>query len=269
MSEGGRRDPILEGLAARRQALIEAHAAVRSSERYKASISRIDRISQDFIETLRLAWFFAQRDPKSSDMVFWRFTDDLMASGVAIWQMVTDGIDSIARRELRFMLELAIRNVYVDRVLASPETPLETRMALIDRKVEGDVNLLKDLPINTYWSDPRPFEKEVRNRLYGSLSAYVHPSHDQLQRRLELADRGVFLGFETADEISDFADLLLRVYDVVLVLVFLALGPSSTGDLFTLHADPDPEWSFWQSRFVPEVSTHFDYKVERKAKLDR
>jgi hypothetical protein len=261
-----RRDQTLEGLAARREALIQAHEALQKSEPYMAAISRIDRISKDFIETLRLSWFFAQRDPKSSNAVFWRFTDDLIASGVAIWQMVRDGIDSIARRELRFMLELAIRNIYVDQVFANPETPLAARIAYIDRKLEGDVNLLDDLPLETYWSDPGPFKSEVRNRLYGALSAYVHPSYDQLQRRLELADRGIFLGFETADEVNDFADLLFRVYDVVLVLVFLALGPPSTGDVFTLHADQDPEWSFWQGRFVPEVSAHFDYKFERQGK---
>jgi hypothetical protein len=104
-----------------------------------------------------------------------------------------------------------------------------------------------------YWSDPSPLVSEVKNRLYGELSNYVHPLHKQMDRRLALADRGVFLGFETAREVEDFGDLLLRTYDILLAIVFTELGPSSTSDLLTLFADR-PKWSFDSSRFVPEIA---------------
>jgi hypothetical protein len=59
--------------------------------------------------------------------LFWRFIDDLIASAIGIGRLVSDGVDRPARRELRFMLELVIRNLYVDTQFATPETPLTTR----------------------------------------------------------------------------------------------------------------------------------------------
>lgn len=92
----------------------------------------------------------------------------------------------------------------------------------------------------------------MKKRLYGELSKYVHPSHEQMGRRLALADRGLFLGFETATELEEFAGLLLRTYDVLLAIVFTELWPSSTSDLLPLFTER-PQWSFSASRFVPEI----------------
>jgi hypothetical protein len=214
---------------------------------------RIQRITIDFVATVRAAWLFATRDPNFHEYVFWRFTDDLLASALAVWMTSRDGIDTVPRRELRFMLELTIRNAYVDLKFASAETPLETRMAYVEHKLgQDDIALLGDLPLTIYWADPSPLMAEVKNRLYGELSKYVHPSHQQMERRLALADRGVFLGFETAAELEEFADLLFRTYDILLAIVFIELGPSSTDDLLSVIA-ARPQWSFSTSRFVSEI----------------
>jgi hypothetical protein len=179
------------------QARIEAHEKLRQSQPYTDATMRVQRITLDFVETVRAAWFFATRDPNSGKYVFWRFTDDLLGSALAIWMTSREGIDTVPRRELRFMLELAIRNAYVDLVYASAETSLDTRMAYVEHKLEGDIVLLDELPLTIYWADPSPLKNEVEKRLYGELSKYVHSSHEQMGRRLALADRGVFLGFET------------------------------------------------------------------------
>lgn len=113
--------------------------------------------------------------------------------------------------------------------------------------------LLDGLPLTIYCADPSRITTEVMTRLYGELSDYVHPAYEQMERRLALAGRGVFLGFETAAELDEFTDLPLRTYDVVLALVFLELGPSSTSDLLPLFTER-PEWSFGTSRFVPRSS---------------
>jgi hypothetical protein len=242
----------IKAIASRQQARIEAHEKLRQSQPYLDATMRIQRLTLDFVETVRAAWFFTARDPNSSKYVFWRFTDDLLGSALAIWMASREGIDTVPRRELRFMLELAIRNAYVDLVYASAETSLDTRMAYVEHKLEGDIVLLDELPLTIYWADPSLLKNEVKERLYGELSKYVHPSHEQMERRLALADRGVFLGFETATELEAFADLLLRTYDVLLAIVFLELGPSSTSDLLPLFTER-PQWSFSTSRFIPEI----------------
>jgi hypothetical protein len=121
------------------QARIEAHEKLRQSQPYTDATMRVQRITLDFVETVRAAWFFATRDPNSGKYVFWRFTDDLLGSALAIRMTSREGIDTVPRRELRFMLELAIRNAYVDLVYASAETSLDTRMAYVEHKLEGDI----------------------------------------------------------------------------------------------------------------------------------
>jgi len=197
--------------------------------------------------------------------LFWRFIDDLLASAMAIALLVREGVDSPARRELRFMLELVIRNLYVDTIFASRDTPLETRLAYVEHRLQQkDVELLAELRLSLI-DDVSRFET-VTKRLYGELSTYTHPSHEQMARRLDQAARGVYLGFETSTEFAAFNDLLERAYDVILVYVFEALGPSSTGDVFINVIDELRSWPFAATAFLPAISASYDYKQERQSK---
>jgi hypothetical protein len=114
------------------------------------------------------------------------------------------------------------------------------------------------------FADGEAFRQATRT-LYGELSRYVHPMHEQVARRLEQAVRGVYIGCETADDLSAFNDLLRRSYDVLLVYVFEALGQASAGDLMLAFDDVE-DWPFHQTRFVAEVSRAFDYKAERQGR---
>jgi hypothetical protein len=242
----------------------EAHAAVRASEPDQAQLREFGALTNGFLQALHLAWVASTRDPRSREWLFWRFIDDLVASAVGIASLVRDGIDRPARRELRFMLELVIRNLYVDTQFASGETPLSTRMGYVEHQLrQEDVGLLTQMPLSLYLADPTAFKQTAR-RLYGELSGFTHPSREQLARRLEEAERGVYIGFETATELESFTALLRRTYDILLVFVFEALGPSSTGDVYIQVLDGLSEWPFHQTQYMAEVGRTFDYKVERQ-----
>jgi hypothetical protein len=242
----------------------DAHAAVRASEPYQAEVRTLDTLTRGFLNAIRLAWFASTRDASTREWLFWRFTDDLVASAIGIASLVHDGIDRPARRELRFMLELVIRNLYVDTEFASGATPLLTRMAYVEHKLgDEDVSLLARMPLSRYLADAEEFKQTTR-RLYGELSEFTHPSHDQMARRLEEAGRGIYIGFETAEELESFTDLLRRTYDVLLIFVFEALGPSSTGDVYVQVLDAWPDWPFHRTRYMAKVGRAFDYKLERR-----
>jgi hypothetical protein len=242
----------------------EAHAVVRASEPYQAQLRELAALTKGFVHAVRLAWFASTRDPSSPEWLFWRFIDDLVASAIGIALLVHDGVDRPARRELRFMLELVVRNLYVDTQFATRETPLSTRMAYVEHKLgSDDVALLAHMPLSRYLGDPEAFKQETR-RLYGELSRFTHPTHEQLAQQLDEADRGIYVGFETAAELESFTDLLRRTYDILLVFVFEALGPTSTGDVYTQALDDWAEWPFHATTYTPEVSRTFDYKVERQ-----
>src|SRR5690348_6524950 len=103
-----------------------AHAAVRASEPYQAQLRELAALTDGFLRATRLAWLASTRDPATRQWLFWRFTDDLVASAIGVADLIHEGVDRTARRELRFMLELVIRNLYVDTEFASRDTPLET-----------------------------------------------------------------------------------------------------------------------------------------------
>jgi hypothetical protein len=244
----------------------DAHAAERASAAYQAQLQELGALTFGFLDAVRAGWLAATRDPASPQWLFWRFVDDLIASAVGIASLVRDGLDRPARRELRFMLELVIRNLYVDTVIASPATPLTTRLAYVEHKLgHEDVGLLVQLPLQHYLVDPDEFKQATR-RLYGELSTFAHPSPEQMKMRLDEAARGVYIGFETAAEFASFTDLLRRAYDILLVFVFEAIGPSSTGDIYVHILDERTQWPFHRTRYVPEVGRAFDYKLEGRKK---
>ena len=104
---------------------------------------------------------------------------------------------------------------------------------------------------------------EIRST-YAELCRYVHRSPAQIRETLRAFEDGVFLGFETADQLDAFVKLLARVYDLLLVMHFNALGMSLTGDVFVHILDEDEKWPFHKTKFVKLLSTYFDYKSERQ-----
>lgn len=83
-----------------------------------------------------------------------------------------------------------------------------------------------------------------------------------------MAERGVSPGFETAEELRQSNDELFEVFALVIVLLFHAIGPSFTGDVFEAGGLGErDEWSFHGHRFVAALDEHFDYKAERQANL--
>lgn len=160
------------------------------------------------------------------------------------------------------MLELVIRHLYVDLCVSTRETPLAARLAYVEHKLgKRDIELLDELPLSLV-REKGEFRRATR-ALYGELSRETHPMHEQLARRLERAERGAHIGYETASDLEAFNELLGRTYDILLAYLLEALGPSSAGDLI-LSFDDVTGWPFHETRFMAEVSRTFDYKHERR-----
>lgn len=222
---------------------------MRAEQPFAGELASLHELTHGFVATLRLAWLAATRDPAWANSLFWRFVDDLVASAVAIELLVREGIDTTARRELRFMLELVVRHLYVDSCAMAPTSPFETRMGYVGRQLgTRDVELVSDLPLPLL-GDKEAFRQATR-RLYGELSRYTHPTREQLARRLERADRGAHIGFDTAEDVAAFNELLRRAYDVLIALIFEASAPdrpaiscspsttSTTGRSIRRHSSP-------------------------------
>ncbi len=56
---------------------------------------------------------------------------------------------------------------------------------------------------------------------------------------------------------------------IAIVLTFETIGPSFTGDILVDNIDQIEDWAFHANGYVALVDAYFDYKHERKDKLDQ
>ena len=104
----------------------EKYQAVVDPPEYRAELERLHRITSDFVATLRLCWIATTWAGDCVDKsLFARSIDDLTKSAILICTAVHEGAHSSARRELRYMIEFAIKALYVDQKL--PKSPLGAR----------------------------------------------------------------------------------------------------------------------------------------------
>ena len=231
---------------------VEDHAGLRSSDPWKAEQKHLARLTFDFVEGIRASVLAFTRCPEANKWLLQSSADDLIETAIAIHMLATNGALNAGRRELRYLLELAVKAVFVDQQLpASAELKERQRFTHTDvprssAEVIGDVKLLvlpagSDLPIS------------VKNA-FGMLSGYVHVSIVQLEERTRRERSGRSIGFESIAEVRAHTAILSKVFDMVLALEFIGIGGMFTGDVLDTMKALRPDWKFFKTRYVAEVA---------------
>lgn len=261
-----RDEPIVEALrakAAEEQRRRDAHEIERGRPEYTDAVERIRKVAMGFARTLESCVVAATRAPEFVDRsLFLRSVDDLASSAIMAAFAFSEGGLSAGRRELRFLLELAVQSAYTDAQMGSAD--FDARLAFFKHKTKHtSVDYIKDLGFPMLGDLEAEYQKAVKDA-WITASNYVHPTSRQLREKLELRARGVWPGFETAREMDDCARALFEATSLAVVLAFHVVGPAFAGDIFAgaLHGNED--WPFHASRFVAAVDAAFDYKHERQ-----
>lgn len=259
------RDDLLQQFVTNQNSQIEKHARLRESEAFAAQAKRLQRLTEGFATAVHATWLMSRRAPNIyDDFLSFRFVDDLLQSAVAIWSLAKEGQLNAAKREMRYMLEASTKHAYVDIKLMGKALPDKTKY-LSDVIPSSSLKFINDFRLYTFTCAEN---KEFMNLIlssYGLLSRYVHRSPEQIEEALRLMSLGVAPAFETAQQVESFVRDLSRMYDVVLVLLFNALGVGLAGDVFVNVLDCMKDWPFHKTRFVKKLSLTFDYKSERNA----
>lgn len=255
-------DPIIAAAAALTEK-IEEWEQSSSVEAYTSQLAALGRTTNDFIHAVRAASFAFTRYPENGKWLLQSFMDDFLESALAILALAHQGIFNVGRRELRYLIEAAVKHVYVDQQMPG-NTPLNDRLTYMGNAVKvarSSVTPVEKVTIRML-KDPSTLAGAVTSA-FGSLSGYTHISAKQLEERVRRASRGEFSGFESAKTLEAFNRVLVQTYDIVLALLFEGIGPAFTGDLFIEVFDHEPTWRFHKTAFVSEMSRFFDYKLER------
>lgn len=265
------RDPLIEILRQNQREAserIEQHKAVRDSEPYRAQRERLNHVTASFLYTLRVSAFAATRAASlPEDSFFLRNMDDLSQSAVMAMHAFHEGGLNSGRRELRFMLELSVQSQFVDESMA--RSPFDHRLVFFEKKTKNtSVDHVKDLQLPMLGKDEKKEYVEDMVRTWSKASRYVHPTPQQIREKLDMRDKGIVPGCETAEQLEVCVDELFHAESLVVVLVFHAIGASFTGDILVDCLDGIDEWPFHASRHMAAIDQFFDYKQERQATLE-
>lgn len=250
------------------EAARKKYKAVVESPDYQAQLARLGRMASDFVSTLTLAWFATTRAGDWVDKsLFMRSIDDLNQSAILVRTAVHEGARNSARRELRYMIELAIKAFFVDQQM--PKSSLQHRLIYFDRKLDpSSITPVKQLKFTILAAPEAEEAVEKLLAAYSRACQYVHPSLKQIEERLRLAERGTSPGFETAEELCQSNDEVFETFALVLVLLFETIGGSFAGDIWeTAGLSDRNEWVFHSHPLVAALDEHFDYKAERQERL--
>ena len=85
---------------------------------------------------------------------------------------------------------------------------------------------------------------------------------------LFIKSKGIYVGFETHEELKIANDELRKIFALILVFAFNAIGGSFTGDMFVGYLDTKQDWEYHKSKYISQIDESYDYKIERKDKLE-
>ena len=244
------------------------HDELNSIE-FKKEWARFIEMKRSVIYCLHFCYFNSVRDGVSGEKNFFlRMIDDILQSVVSIELLAKKGITNICRRELRYLIELAIKS---NLIVTNTE-----KQNLVDQVKEYEelLNSPNINPINTLSFDY--FEIEVQNefksfvkRTYGYLSKYTHSTTFQIIERLEKAESGRTIGYEGINELKELNDDIEKVFLSVLVFIFHSVEQYVAGDYFVEPNGESLRWYFDKSKFINLIDARFDYKAERNGIIDK
>jgi hypothetical protein len=207
------------------------------------------------------------RDPRyAENHLLYYLSQDLLQSALSVTSLAMEGMISVAKRELRFILESSIKLCFVqqkDYKSSVAEKLITFEKELSSQRISIKENIALDMIPENLRAE---FTVEV-GRIYGSVSKYVHLTPLQIQERIWSMTDGRTVGNESADEILQLNDLTARTLAASLVLIFHSVPDWVAGDWLVEQDGDTIDWYFTASRFIAGMDSFFDYKFERQDRL--
>lgn len=256
-------DP-LEVLHRERQESHERYARdVLNTRPFQDGLRYLQGIADDLLLAQTCIRFQGARFSAHNDYLLFRFAPHVVESTLAITMNAREGLQNAARRELRFLLEAAVK--LSSRDVHPDATSFEARLVGLNDRDKRFEDYVGELAYFDEFEGPAESNAAILS-LYSELSRYVHATGPQFEDAMMRHRRGEDAGRESVATLNRFNKLAFQVYDLVLVRLFYGLGVSMAGDIFTGFLDDLPRWRFHKAKFVGRMSRCFDYKHERRVR---
>lgn len=236
---------------------------------YQRSLEKLQRTVQALHQTLDLCDIAATRWADYHEKYLLPHHKDEIGEAAVMAQLAIEngGLNS-ARREMRYMLEVAVNTAFVDEAAAPQDLDGRIQFYRGRQVSKSNVDHVRQLPLRMLGEYQRQEFREATLDAWVNASNYVHLTKRRIDEKVKRRAEGVRLGFETPEMLAGVVQSLHDACSIVVVLAFETIGPDFTGDLLVAGGlDASDDWPFHQNRFLAAIDAHFDYKHERQSSL--
>jgi hypothetical protein len=224
-------------------------------------------IVESYLQGLSFIIHDTARDPNyvENHLLFY-LAQDLLQSATSIVSLAIEGLISVAKRELRFVVETSIKLCFVQQ--NSHGSTVAMKVSDFDRELSSpSVSIKGNLVLHMLPEALRGAFIEETGRICGLTSKYVHLTPHQILERIAAVNVGRTAGYESATDVETLNTLVSRSLATSLVLIYHSVPDYVAGDWLVECDGSTIEWYFMASRFLGAMDAHFDYKAERQTRL--
>jgi hypothetical protein len=230
-------------------------------------LQQTDYICRSFLFGLSFIVQDTARDPSYIDNHLLSYTaQDFLQSTISLPLLIQQGIHNVCRRELRFILEMAIKlcSIQQQQYSSNISSKLDSFKSTLD---SSKISVKNQITLEMLTEEKREIFLQDVGRLYGETSNYVHLTTFQILERIRLVDQGYTSGKESPAEVEALNNLIARSLACSLVFLLHSVPSYVAGDLLVNDDGSSPSWIFAQSKYIALIDEYFDYKHERQANL--
>jgi hypothetical protein len=184
-----------------------------NSRPFQDALRHLERISSDILLAQTYIRFQGMRYSAAEDYLMFRFAPHLSESVISVMMNAKEGLQNAARRELRFLLEAAVK--LSSRDFSADAETFENRLCGLADRSKRFEDYVKELRYFSSFENPGEANAAILS-LYGDLSLYVHAAVPQFQSAMTRNDRGESAGMESVSMLNRFNSFAFHVYDLAL-----------------------------------------------------
>lgn len=230
------------------------------------SLQKTDLIIRSYLAGVSFIVQDTARDPSYVDNHLLSYlAQDILQSSISLITLAMEGLQSVAKRELRFLVEASLKICFVQQ--KSYQSTIAEKLAQFDKELSSQrISIKQNLNLSMVPEKQRDAFAEEVGRVYGLTSNYVHLTPSQIRQRIVAVDDGRTAGKENAPDIDELNGLISRGLVVSLVFLFHSVPEYVAGDWLVEDDGATVNWYFTGSRFIAGIDSYFDYKHERQTR---
>jgi hypothetical protein len=230
-------------------------------------LQETERVVGSYLQGLSFIICNTARDPQyAENHLLFYLAQEFLQSSVSLVSLGMEGLISVAKRELRFVIESSIKLCFVQQ--RDYGSTVAQKLSKFEKELSSRrISIKENLDLHMLPEGLRPIFIEEVGRLYGQTSGYVHLTPSQILERIASVNAGRTPGHETADDVEQLNMLVSRGLATSLFLIYHSIPDYVAGDWFVENDGSAMKWYFMASQFLAGIDSFFDYKAERVERL--